>query len=77
MTARALPETEEPQGEVYVIQCEDYVKIGWSKTVKRRFNQISSCNPFPVKLLGSVPGTVSDEGYLHLLLGITRVKDKR
>jgi len=62
------------EGEVYVIRCEDYVKIGWSKTVKRRFNQISSCNPFPCELLGSTPGTVGDEGVLHLLLDTPRVK---
>ena len=74
MTGRLLRASEEEQGFVYAIKCEDYVKIGWSKTVQRRLNQISANNPFPVELLGCSPGTVGDEHELHLLLGITRVK---
>lgn len=74
MADKLLSASGDHPGFVYVIRCEDYVKIGWSKTVNRRFNQISSCNPFPCELLGSTPGTVGNEGLLHMLLDTPRVK---
>lgn len=55
-------------GEVYVMKCEAYVKIGWSMTAQRRLNQISSCNPHEVTLLGSAPGTQGDERFIQMML---------
>ena len=55
-------------GEVYAIKCESFVKIGWSMTVRRRLNQISANNPHDVELLGTAPGTLSDEGYIQMML---------
>ena len=55
-------------GFVYAIRCEKFVKIGWSKTVQRRFNQISANNPYPIELLGTAPGTKSDERHIQMQL---------
>lgn len=66
MTDRLLSASE--VGFVYAIKCQQFVKIGWSKTVQRRFNQISANNPHEVELLGYAPGTQGDERFIQMLL---------
>jgi hypothetical protein len=69
MADRLKPQYDTNQmGEVYAIKCESFVKIGWSMTVKRRLNQISANNPHDIELLGTAPGTISDEGFIQMLL---------
>lgn len=38
-------------GGVYLLSCGDYYKIGFSKNVKTRFNNIQGSNPLPVELI--------------------------
>lgn len=64
----AVAEEQDPEGFVYAMKCTSFVKIGWSTQVDRRLNQIRSCNPREVHLLGTVRGTVGDEYMLHLVL---------
>jgi hypothetical protein len=68
MADRLLSASEDHPGFVYAMKCEGFVKIGWSKTVQRRYNQISANNPHKITLLGSAPGTVGDERLIQMLL---------
>lgn len=67
MADQLLSPDEDP-GDVYAMKCAGFVKIGWSTQVNRRLNQIRSCNPRPVHLMGTVKGDVGDEHDLHLVL---------
>jgi len=65
---RLLAASEDHPGFVYAMRCGAFVKIGFSKHVKKRLNQIKSCNPREVHLAGTVVGDVGDEYMLHLCL---------
>lgn len=41
------------------------VKIGWSQSPVGRLETLMSWSPFPLEIIGHVPGTMKDEGYLH------------
>lgn len=41
------------------------MKIGWTRSVSQRIATLRTANPFPIKLLGAVPGTVAEERWLH------------
>jgi len=38
---------------IYVMKCEDYMKIGMSTNIKNRLESISACTPFDVSILGT------------------------
>ena len=61
---RLLPPYSET-GIVYAFKCEGFVKLGWSRTVDRRFQQVKSLNPFPVEILAWAEGDEHDEKSLH------------
>lgn len=41
------------------------IKIGCSDTPKHRLMSFSIWSPFPLEIIGFVPGTFKDEGFLH------------
>lgn len=53
---------------VYFIRsyCKKYIKIGTTKSLKRRFEELQTANPMPLKLLGFIPGGFDTEATLHL-----------
>lgn len=50
---------------IYFIECDGYVKIGYTTQLNRRVKSFATSNPHPVKLLASAPGNVEDEQELH------------
>jgi len=53
---------------VYFIQCEGFVKIGYSHSPIRRLDAIQTSNPFACRLLGTVAGGSAVELELHQAL---------
>jgi hypothetical protein len=41
------------------------IKIGWSQDYKRRLGELQIANAFPLKVLGTMPGTLEEEQALH------------
>lgn len=62
-------------GKIYFMQIvpDGAIKIGFSTHPRRRLKQIRATNPDPVRLLGTVPGTVYHEKALHVRLKAHRV----
>ena len=54
-------------GWVYFIKQIGYspIKIGWAVDVERRQAAMQAVNPFPLVLLGKIPGTIADERRWH------------
>jgi hypothetical protein len=56
-------------GQIYFVETEDaqYVKIGFSRRVKMRMSELGTLRPgsFSLRLLGSVPGTIETERWMH------------
>jgi hypothetical protein len=57
---------------VYFIQCEGFVKIGYSHSPIRRLDEIKSTNPFACRILGTVEGGSALEWELHQALAAHR-----
>jgi hypothetical protein len=53
------------QERVYFIQCEAFVKIGYSYAPWMRIDALRTANPFPCVLLGTIPGGSTREFQLH------------
>lgn len=56
-----------PEDHVYFIQCEEFTKIGITRSMVRRLNDYKVHNPFPCKLIHSykTPTAKRDEDLLH------------
>lgn len=54
-------------GVVYFIQSgeDGPIKIGWSEDVIRRLAELQTANAHPLRVLGTVPGTLQDEATMH------------
>jgi len=52
-------------GYVYFLQCEAFVKIGYSSNPKRRLRALEVMCPFPCTLMGMIPGGKLDEARIH------------
>jgi hypothetical protein len=52
---------------IYFLACDDarLVKIGYAVNVDKRVKQLRTGNPFPMRLLGWLPGSRSDECLIH------------
>jgi len=63
------------KGFIYFAITEDnsFVKIGWSRTPKKRLKGISTSGPMKVSAIGLRRGTVLDEKHLHLKFADYRV----
>ncbi len=54
-----------PRGYAYVVGFRDYVKIGWSATVKARLIDLQNNLPENLVVYGVLEGTRDDEQWLH------------
>jgi hypothetical protein len=63
--ARRREKTTVNGSVVYVIQCGDMIKIGYSRNVGQRLSQIQTSNPNPVRLVATLPGGLAEETALH------------
>ena len=52
-------------GKVYFIECQGYVKIGFTGDANIRLTQLDCGNPFPLTLIGSIECLPEAEGALH------------
>jgi len=50
---------------VYVMRCEQFIKIGWTTNVSLRLKHLSTSNPFPITLLGQAEADRGCEMELH------------
>jgi ribosomal protein L13 len=50
-TSRPIPYTARGSGDVYIIKCGDFVKIGESRDVRRRLARLQKSNPLELHLL--------------------------
>ena len=55
-------------GFIYFIQCQEIVKIGYSRAPAVRWKKLQAVIPFELLLLGTVPGCVPSEKALHRYL---------
>lgn len=67
------PKVDAP-GYVYVVRCQRFHKIGWSADPARRLPHYQVHNPYPVALVGTVPGTREDEAAWHREHAAKRVR---
>lgn len=59
---------------IYFVGCEGFVKIGTTNNVKARLSALRTGSPFPVGLLGLIPGGAADEAGIHALFKAGRVR---
>lgn len=59
------PVPREPLRQVYFIRGGEFVKIGIAQDAEERLNAIQTTSPFPLSLLGWVPGRLADEARIH------------
>jgi predicted DNA-binding transcriptional regulator AlpA len=50
---------------VYFIECGDYIKIGFSASLKRRLAALENVTPYPLILLATINGSKEIEADLH------------
>lgn len=62
------------RGYVYLVETEDFVKVGFTRNLVSRLAQINTCTPHSVRLIHSFPGTIRDEQEIHTHLGDHRHK---
>ena len=61
---------------IYFIQCADFIKIGFSTNVHRRFYTIQNGNPHTLTILKTIPGTKEDEKRFHKRFAHLRVRNE-
>lgn len=61
------------RGAIYFAASGDYVKIGFSRSLKTRIKKYSTENPLPITLLHSEPGTYETEKLTHKRFAHLRV----
>ena len=54
------------KGFVYFLRCEQFVKIGFTESLRRRLADHKTSNPMPITVLHTMPGTMADEAKLLL-----------
>lgn len=52
---------------IYFIQHTDFIKIGYTKEIHKRLNQLQVSCPVKLKVLGLIPGTFEDESKHHIM----------
>lgn len=54
------------KGVIYIAKCQEFYKIGHTTgDAEHRLSALQTGNPFRVELIGTIPGTVSQERNLH------------
>jgi hypothetical protein len=64
----------EKPGFVYVVQCGEFHKIGYSGFPHQRVKSIQTDNPLPVTLIGVIRGSPSTEAEWHKLFSGQRIR---
>jgi hypothetical protein len=55
-----------PPKTIYFIECGDFIKIGFTGYgIEGRLRKLEGQNPYPLKLLGTIPGDKKLEAQLH------------
>lgn len=63
------------QGRVYIARCQGLYKIGYTaRDPQLRMADLQTGNPFPVELMGSIPGTRDTEAGLHAVFASRKVQ---
>lgn len=63
------------EGQVYIAECQGVYKIGHTTQDPRdRVAKLRTGNPFPVELVGSIPGSRAMERYLHRTYKSRKIK---
>lgn len=52
---------------VYFIRCCDFIKIGKAVNIEMRMSELQVGNPFPLTLLGTIPGGYDEEKNYHAI----------
>ena len=52
---------------IYFIQHTDFIKIGYTKEIHKRLNQLQVSCPVKLKVLGLIPGGFEDESKHHIM----------
>jgi hypothetical protein len=65
MTRLKRTEARRTSGFVYFVQCEQFVKIGYSETPRWRPHDFATGNPFECRLIGLLEGGLDRERDLH------------
>lgn len=58
--------THDGKGWVYFAKCQSFIKIGFAlHSVHERLDCLRNANPFPLTLIGALPGAITLEKELH------------
>jgi hypothetical protein len=66
------PVSISPEAIVYFIRCNQFVKIGFTTKLKPRLDLFQSGNPYPLQVIGYVPGGQEMEASIHRALSKNR-----
>jgi hypothetical protein len=55
----------EGRGEIYFLECGDFVKIGFASVLEGRLRSLRTANPYPLNILATISGYASTEKRLH------------
>ncbi len=50
---------------IYFIQCEQFVKVGFTSNMKNRYRNYITENPFPIRIIGTLKGGLAKEKEIH------------
>jgi hypothetical protein len=70
----AAPISFHGPSRVYFIELNEFVKIGFTQSVKMRVMQIQYASPYKVKLLHATPGGKAEEEFIHAMFEADRVR---
>jgi hypothetical protein len=59
-------------GKIYLIRCNDRIKIGFTTHWERRFRVLRTACPYPVTVIAVMPGNRTLEQFLHVGFGKLR-----
>lgn len=70
--AKSRPLAVSREAIVYFIRCNQFVKIGFTTRLKSRLDGLQSGNPYPLQVIGYVPGGPEVELSIHQALAKNR-----
>lgn len=62
------PHRKQKEGDLYMVECLGYYKIGIAIDVKERISNMQTGNPFPIRLVKTWPGRADLEREVHEML---------
>jgi hypothetical protein len=55
----------ENEGFVYFVECDDFIKIGYTESVEDRVRALATATPYPLTVLATINGSQNTESCLH------------